>query len=134
MVVLKLKVQDLMIRNVVTASKETTINDAVKILFEKHVGALVITNDEGKIKGIFTERDALRSIAGKIPSNIQILKVMSKNVVTVDEDSSFAKAKSLMLSHSIRHLPVKNGKGHLVGMLTLRRILDELVGMSTVKS
>ena len=71
MVALKLKVQDLMIRNVVTTNKETTINDAVKILFEKHVGALVITNDEGKIKGIFTERDALRSIAGKIPSNIE---------------------------------------------------------------
>jgi len=59
---------------------------------------------------------------------------MSKNVVTVREDASFAKAKRLMVLHRIRHLPVVDEKGYLVGMLTLRKILDELVGMPTVKS
>ena len=67
MIVEKLKVRDLMIENVVTTKEEITIEDAIKILFEKHVGSLVITDDKRKCKGIFTERDALRSVAKKFP-------------------------------------------------------------------
>jgi CBS domain-containing protein len=128
-----LKVKDLMIEDVITTNKQMTIEDAIEILFEKHVGALVITDDKRKCKGIFTERDALRSVARKIPLNTQLMNVMSKNVITVRKDASFAKAKNLMISHGIRHLPVVDEEGHLTGMLTLRSVLDELVGMSKVK-
>ena len=128
-----MKVKDLMIEDVITTNKQMTIEDAIEILFEKHVGALVITDDKRKCKGIFTERDALRSIARKIPLNTQLMNVMSKNVITVRKDASFAKAKNLMISHGIRHLPVVDEEGHLTGMLTLRSVLDELVGMSKVK-
>jgi CBS domain-containing protein len=123
-----------MIENVITTKEETAIEDAIKILFKKHVGALVITDDKRKCKGIFTERDALRSVAREVPLNTHLRNVMSKNVVTVSEDASFAEAKTLMISRSIRHLPVVDKNGCLVGMLTLRRILDELVGIPTVKS
>jgi CBS domain-containing protein len=129
-----LKVRDLMIKRVITAKEGTTIEDAIGLLFRRHVGALVITDDERKCRGIFTERDALRSVARKVPLNTHLRKVMSKNVVTVEEGASFAEAKRLMTLHRIRHLPVLDKKGCLVGMLTLRRILDELVGMPTVKS
>lgn len=128
-----MKVRDLMIENVITTKEETTIEDAIKILFEKHVGALVITDDKRKCKGIFTERDALRSVARKVPLNTHLRNVMSKNIVTVREDASFAEAKRLIISHRIRHLPVVDKKGYLVGMLALRRILDELVGIPPVK-
>ena len=129
-----MKVRDLMTDRVITTEDQTTIEEAIEILFQKHIGALVVTDSEGKCKGIFTERDALRSVARKIPLNTHLTNVMSKNVITVSEDSSFAEAKKLMTLHHIRHLPVVDGKRHLVGMLTLRRILDELVGMPTVKS
>ena len=129
-----MKVRDMMIKNVVTAKENMTIEDAVKILYKKHVGALVITDDKGKCEGIFTERDALRSVARKVPLNTSLKQVMSKNVVTISENSSFAEAKRSITSQNIRHLPVVDKKGCLVGMLTLRRILDELVGMPTVKS
>ncbi|MGD8565252.1 MAG: CBS domain-containing protein [Candidatus Bathyarchaeota archaeon] len=122
-----------MTENVVTTNKQTTIQEAAKILFAKRVGALVITDDKRKCEGIFTERDALRSLATKIPLNTQLMNVMSKNVITVRENASFAKAKSLMVSHGIRHLPVVDEEGYLTGMLTLRNALDELVGMSTRK-
>ena len=123
-----------MIENVITTEEERTIGDAIKILFERHVGALVITDDKGKCKGIFTERDALRSVAKKVPLDTNLRNVMSKNVVTLREDASFAEAKRLMVLHGVRHLPVVDNKGKLVGMLTLRRILDELMGIPTVKS
>jgi len=129
-----LKVRDLKIENIITTRAETTIEDAIRILYKKHIGALVITDDKRKCKGIFTERDALRSVVSKIPLNKHLRNVMSKNVITISEDASFAQAKRLMILRHIRHLPVVDKKGFLVGMLTLRRILDELVGMPTVKS
>lgn len=128
-----MKVRNLMIENVITTKEETTIEDAIKILFEKHVGALVITDDKRKCKGIFTERDALRNVARKVPLNTHLRNVMSKNIVTIRKDASFAEAKRLMILHRIRHLPVVDKKGYLVGMLALRRILDELVGIPPVK-
>ena len=132
--VVKLKVQDLMVENVVTTKEEITIEDAIKILFEKHVGSLVITDDKRKCKGIFTERDALRCVAKKVPLNTLLRKVMSTNVLTIKEDASYAEAKRLMSLNNIRHLPVVDKKGCLVGILTLRKILDALVGIPTVKS
>ena len=72
-----------MIENVITTEEERTIGDAIKILFERHVGALVITDDKGKCKGIFTERDALRSVAKEVPLDTNLRNVMSKNVVTL---------------------------------------------------
>lgn len=128
-----MKAKDLMTKTVVTVEEETTIEDAITTLFEKHVGSLVITDDKGKCKGIFTERDALRSVAKKIPLNTHLRKVMSTNVVTIKEDASYAETKRLMRLHRIRHLPVVDKKGRLVGMLTLRRVLDEFVGMSPSK-
>lgn len=129
-----MKVQDLMVENVVITKQETTIEDAVKLLFKKHAEALVIVDDGRKCKGIFTERDILRSIAKKVPLDTHLQEVMSKNVLTVRKEDSFAKAKRLMVSHSIRHLPVVDKKGYLVGMLTIRKILDELVGIPTFRS
>ena len=128
-----MKVKGLMTKTVVTVEEETTIEDAITTLFEKHVGSLVITDDKRKCKGIFTERDALRSVARKIPLTTSLGKVMSTNVVTIKEDASYAEAKRLMRLHRIRHLPVVDKKGYLVGMLTLRRVLNELVGMPPSK-
>lgn len=118
----------------VTAKEETTIEDAVGLLFQKHVGALVITDDDKKCKGIFTERDVLRSVAKKVSLDTYLKKAMSKNIITVRKQDSFAKVKRLMILHRIRHLPVVDNKGHLIGMLTLRKILDEFVGISVAKS
>lgn len=129
-----MKVQDLMAENVVMTKEETTIEDAVKLLFKKHAEALVIIDDGRKCKGIFTERDILRIVAKKVPLDTHLKEVMSKNVLTVKKEDSFAKARRLMVLHSIRHLPVVDEKGYLVGMLTIRKILDELVGIPTFRS
>ena len=128
-----MKVRDLKIGSVVTTREETTIEDAIRILYKKRVGALVITDDKRKCKGIFTERDALRAVARKIPLEKHLGSIMSKNVITIGNGASFTHARRLMILHNIRHLPVMDEEGFLVGMLTLRRILDELVGMPTAK-
>ena len=122
-----MRVHDLMIKEVVTMEEDAPIEEAFKILYERHVGSVVITDEEEKCKGIFTERDAIRAVATKIPLDTALRDVMTKNVMTIWGGASFAKAKQLYRTHGIRHLPVVDEQSHLVGMLSVRNVWDELV-------
>jgi len=129
-----LMVKHIMIEDVVTAKVNITIKDIVRTLYEKHVGSIVITDDNQKCVGIFTERDAIRIIANEVPLDTAIDQVMTKNVATIGEEASLEEARRLVISHGIRHLPVVNRKGELTGLLSVRKLLDELFGFTTSKN
>lgn len=126
-----LKIRDIMCKKVVTIKEESSILDAIILLSERHVGSVVIVNDEQKCTGIFTERDAIRIFAQKFPIDQPLSQVMSKHVVTVSLESSYNEAKRLMMSHHIRHLPVTDETGKLIGLFSLRAFLDEIHGITT---
>jgi len=128
-----LMVKHIMIEDVVTAKPNITVRNAVRTLQEKHVGSIVITDDSQKCVGIFTERDAIRIIANEVPLDTIIDQVMTKNVVTIGEEASLEEARRLVVSHGIRHLPVVDSKGELTGLLSVRKLLDELFGLTTSK-
>jgi CBS domain-containing protein len=125
-----LMVKHIMIEDVVTAKPNITVKDAVRTLQEKHVGSIVITDNNEKCVGIFTERDAIRIIASDVPLETPIEQVMTKNVATIGEEASLEEAKRLIISHGIRHLPVVDNKGKLIGLLSVRKLLDELFGLN----
>jgi CBS domain-containing protein len=128
-----LMVKHIMVENVVTAKVSLTIIDAVKTLQEKHVGSVIITDDNQKCVGIFTERDAIRVIANEIPLGSTIDQVMTKNVITIGEEASLEEAKRIVISHGVRHLPVVDRKGELTGLLSVRKLLDEFFGLTSSK-
>ncbi len=123
-------VKHIMIEDVVTAKPQIKVIDAIRILQEKHVGSIIITDDAQKCVGIFTERDAIRMVANDVPLDTAIDQVMTKNVATIGEEASLDEARRIVVSHGIRHLPVVNDKEELVGLLSVRRLLDELFGLS----
>jgi len=125
-------IKHIMIEDVVTANPNITIRDAVRTLQEKHVGSIVITENQ-KCVGIFTERDAIRIIASEIPLDTIIDQVMTKNVATIGEEASLEEARRLVISHGIRHLPVVNRNGELTGLLSVRKLLDEFFGLTSSK-
>jgi CBS domain-containing protein len=55
---------------------------------------------------------------------------MTKNVATIGEEASLEEARRLVISHRIRHLPVVDNKGKLTGLLSVRKLLDELFGLN----
>jgi CBS domain-containing protein len=128
-----LMVKHIMIEDVVTAKVTITLRDAFKTLQEKHVGSIVVVDDTEKCVGIFTERDAIRIMANEVPLDTAIDQVMTKNVATIGEEASLDEARRLITSHGIRHLPVLNSKGELVGLLSVRKLLDEFFGLTTSK-
>lgn len=126
-----LKVRHIMVENVVTARDNITAKRAIEMLYKKHVGSIVVIDDEEKCIGIFTERDAIRIVAQKVSLGTPLKKVMTKKVVTIGEDATLEEARRRIVSHGIRHLPVVDQEGKLVGLLAVRGFLDELFGMKS---
>ena len=126
-----LKIRDIMFKKIVTAKEDVSIQDAIQLLNDRHVGSIIIVDDEQKCTGIFTERDAIRIIAHKFSIDQPLGKIMSRHVVTVSLEASFDEAKRLMLSHNIRHLPVTDQTGKLIGLFSLRAFFDEILGIKT---
>ena len=124
-----LKVRDMMVKKVVTARENTTLERAIEMLYQKHIGSVVITNRDEKCRGIFTERDAIRTVAQKTSLATPLKKVMTRNVITIREDATLSEAMGMIASHGVRHLPVVDRKGKIVGLLSMRAFLDELFGI-----
>jgi CBS domain-containing protein len=125
------KIKDLMCKTVVTAKENIQIQEAIQLLSDRHVGSIVIIDDEYRCVGIFTERDAIRVVAQKMNLEEPLNKVMSSHVATISVEASLDDAKALMLSHRIRHLPVTDQTGKLIGLFSVRAFLDEVFGMKT---
>jgi CBS domain-containing protein len=128
-----LMVRHVMLRNVVTANPQTSIRTVIGMLDEKHIGSLLIVDNNQKCIGIFTERDAIRVVAKGVNLDSPITEAMTSNVTTIGEEASLEEARRLIITHAIRHLPVVNGQEKLVGLLSVRKLLDEFFGLQSSK-
>ncbi len=126
-----LKIKDIMCKKVITAKEDLSILGAIQLLNDRHIGSLIVIDDEEKCVGIFTERDAIRVIASKYSVDEPLSKIMSRHVVSVSLEASFDEARRVMFSHNIRHLPVTDQTGKLIGLFSLRGFFDEVLGIKT---
>jgi CBS domain-containing protein len=112
-------------KKVLMAPPETTIVDAAKLMAKKKVGAVLVVED-GRLVGIFTERDAVyRVIAkGRDPSSTTLAAdVMTPDPNTVTPKESFGYAMLLMHEHGFRHAPVVENN-QPIGIVSARMALD----------
>jgi CBS domain-containing protein len=121
--------RNLMLKDVVTATEDVTVKDCIELLFKRHVGSVIIIDEAQRCTGIFTERDAIRLVAQDVPLDASVEKVMTKKTFTVNENTTFEEAKNVIHLHHIRHLPVVDFEGKLVGLISVRHIVDELCGL-----
>lgn len=128
-----LMVKHVMIENAVTAKSSTPLKEIVEMLWKKHVGSIVITDASNGCEGIFTERDLVRSVAQGTSLEIPVKKIMTTNVVTIGEEASIEEARRLIVTHNVRHLPVINSKGKVVGLFSIRKFLDDYFGLRSSK-
>jgi CBS domain-containing protein len=106
-------------RDVIGIASDATVFDAVKLMVERNVGALLVTDDD-EITGIFTERDYLRRIAveGRRSRDTLVRDVMSAPVVAITSETSVEESMALMSERRIRHLPVVDDGG-VAGMISI---------------
>ena len=113
-------VKDIMTPNLITANQADTASRAARLLYRHNIGAVAVLGNDGKIRGIVTDRDlALRCIAAENdPEETTLRDVMSRCVITCEATDTLEDAVKKMEDAQIRRIPVtENGKP--AGMLTL---------------
>jgi CBS domain-containing protein len=106
---------------------DTTVFDALKVLAEHEVGALMVMA-HGKLVGIVSERDYTRKIAlqGRSSKDTRVGEIMTRNVIAVSPGTRTKDCMALMSQKKIRHLPVLDGDT-VLGMISIRDIMDDII-------
>jgi CBS domain-containing protein len=109
-----------------TVPATATAADAIRVMIERRVGAVAVLAPDGGLAGIFTERDVLKKLAlsGRDPASTPVRELMTTPVETASADSTSADALNLMLQRHIRHLPILDRGGKLLGVLSIRNLLQ----------
>jgi len=106
----------------ITIDGETSAQDAIKLMVEKNIGALVVT-EKGKLVGIVTERDILKKCCPEAScEEVKVREIMSKPLVTVDAETPIGVAVETMTNKKIRRLLVTEGK-KIVGIVTQKDLM-----------
>jgi len=104
-----------------TVAGDLSVLDATHRMNAHGVGAVVVTDDSGRVDGIFTERDVLRRIVGKQrdAESTPVKDVMTGEVVCCSAQMELEDVRALMKQRRIRHLPVVDDQGKLVGLVSI---------------
>ncbi|MFO0846220.1 MAG: CBS domain-containing protein [Gemmataceae bacterium] len=107
---------------------EQTVAEAVAIMREQRTGCVLVTCPEGRVGGIFTERDLLRRVLAEgRPLSAPLAEVMTEGPVTVQTGEPIGLVVQRMQEGGYRHLPVVDGDGQPVGVLSVKRIVQYVV-------
>ena len=130
-------VSSIMTPNVITVNEKQTLREGSKFMYQHNIGGLVVlmdtsNNENAEIDkpiGIITERDIARLVAfsSNLSTDTAISEVMSKPLITINQNSSIKEVTDLMQQNDIRRLPIVDNKGKLVGIITAKDILRSLM-------
>lgn len=113
-------------KNLISANKNMTVRAACCLMAENKIGAILVVEEE-RIVGIFTERDALNKIlaASLDPDATVLSQVMVREPQTIRADKPLGYALHMMAEGGFRHVPVIDGNGFPVGMVSARDALGQ---------
>jgi CBS domain-containing protein len=108
-------------------SPEASVFDALKLLAEKDIGALLVI-ENGKMVGILSERDYARKVVlkGKTSMETPVREIMTPNVVTVRADQTIEDCMAMMTQRHIRHLPVVDGD-RINGLISIGDVVKAII-------
>ena len=120
-----LRVKDVKVRSVMTASPDERALDAARRLSDKQLGTLVVVDATGRPLGILTDRDLMERcvVQGRNARRVRVGDVMSGPVIWVRDDDPLDDALERMARLSVRRLPVIDGRQRLIGILALDDVL-----------
>jgi len=110
-----------------TIMPHATVFEALKLMAEKEIGALLVLDKE-KVVGIISERDYARKVVlkGKSSKDAPVRDIMSEKVIYVNPSTSVEDCMVLMINKRIRHLPVFENE-HLIGLVSIGDVVREII-------
>jgi CBS domain-containing protein len=114
-------------RQVWSVTPETTVYDALSLMADRDIGAVLVLRD-GKLAGIFSERDYARKVIleGKSSKTIPVKEIMSTPVFFVGPTTTMDECMALMTEKKFRHLPVIS-QGELEGVISIGDVVKALI-------
>jgi len=111
-------------RKIWTATKDQNVRQALILMSEKNIGAIIVVDNNDSPIGIFSERDYARKIIlkGKSSKDTLLGEVMTKELITVTNDYKIDQCMKIMNEKGIRHLPVLENK-KIVEIISIRDVL-----------
>jgi CBS domain-containing protein len=119
--------------DVVTIARDATVTEALRVLAEHNVGALIVSADGKAVDGIVSERDVVRWLARAGPDALHypVEQVMTTDVLACRPDATADDVMQTMTTHRARHLPVLDDDGRLTGVVSIGDVvksrIDDLV-------
>jgi CBS domain-containing protein len=111
-------------------SLQASVAEAVRSMLNLRVGAVAILDSERRVAGIFSERDLMRRLAlsGRDLETVAVREVMTTPVELATSETGPGEALGTMVERHFRHLPVVDADGRLLGMLSIRNVLEWRIG------
>jgi CBS domain-containing protein len=121
-----MSVLELCDREIAAVELDATVAEAIHKMLDHHVGAVAVVDSDFRVAGIFTERDVLRKLAlTRIdPQTTSIRELMTTPVEMATLGTGPGEALTIMLERHFRHLPVADEAGKLLGILSIRNLLE----------
>ena len=117
-------------KEVFSISPKATVIDALKLMGEKEIGALMVIDDIGKIVGIITERDYARKVAikGKHSHEVLVEEIMTpaEKMFTIKPDTTVEECMILITGKHIRHVPIYEGDKY-IGMISIGDVVKSII-------
>ena len=113
-----------------------TLQDAAEMLDDKRVGAMVVLDKRGGVEGVLSERDIVRQVARNGPDCLKnsVGSVMSRGVITAKTSETVDDGLSRMTERRIRHLPVVDDDGVLVGVVSIGDLVKLKIDMAQAEA
>ena len=116
--------------DVATITPDATVRDAVALLNDRRVGALVVSADGRRIDGILSERDIVRGLGARSTDalDLAVADLMTSEVTTCGEKDTIEQLMWLMTERRVRHLPVADDGGGLAGIVSIGDVVKYRLG------
>jgi len=113
-------------REIAAVGLDASVADAIHKMLDHHVGAVAVVDADFRVAGIFTERDVLRrlSLSHMDPQTTPVRELMTTAVEMATRSTGAGEALTIMLERHFRHLPVADDNGKLLGILSIRNLLE----------
>lgn len=113
---------------IATVEADNTVISALRVMANRGIGAVLVT-DNGALAGIFSERDYARKVVlqGKDSATTPVRDIMTSKLIHVTPDMAVDQAMQLMSDKRIRHLPVLDTAGSLVGVISIGDMVKETI-------
>ena len=111
-----------------TIPPDSTAFEALEKMADKNIGAVVVTEGEGRVVGIMSERDYARKVIlrGKVSKEIPVSEIMTADVLCVSPGNTCDDCMQLFTNKRVRHLPVVDD-GKLVGLISIGDVVNKVI-------